>query len=276
MSPGLDHRALPGNRPYIGFGHVWHDRLRPRRHRFVVPTFFLMLPMRALRQRPALANPLAMNRAGALSFRDADHGDGRGPGEGGALAWLEALLGAEGIHDAQGEIWLQCYPRVLGYTFKPVSFWYCHRADDSLRVIVAEVNNTFGERHVYVLDHPCYGQVLQARKVFHVSPFCPLEGGYRFEFRRTGSQGLRSVRVKIDYRDNEGPMLLTGVAGRLEPLNAASRRRALWRYPLLTLGVMTRILWNAFLLWLKRVPVHAKPEAPAQSVSRSFPSDDWQ
>lgn len=185
-------------------------------------------------------------------------------------------MGAEGIHDAQGEIWLQCYPRVLGYTFKPVSFWYCHRADDSLRVIVAEVNNTFGERHVYVLDHPCYGQVLQARKVFHVSPFCPLEGGYRFEFRRTGSQGLRSVRVKIDYRDNEGPMLLTGVAGRLEPLNAASRRRALWRYPLLTLGVMTRILWNAFLLWLKRVPVHAKPEAPAQSVSRSFPSDDWQ
>ncbi|MGX5660071.1 DUF1365 domain-containing protein [Castellaniella ginsengisoli] len=276
MNLSLDHPVPPANRPYIGFGHVWHTRLRPRLHRFVVPTFFLMLPMRTLRQRPQSAKPLALNRSGALVFRDTDHGDGRGPLEGGALAWLEALLSAEGIHDAQGEIWLQCYPRVLGYTFKPVSFWYCHRSDGSLRVIVAEVNNTFGERHVYVLDHPRYGQVLQARKVFHVSPFCPLEGGYRFEFRRTGPHGLRSVRVKIDYHDSAGPMLLTGVAGRLEPLNADSRRRALWRYPLLTLGVMARILWNAFLLWLKRVPVHAKPEAPAQPVSRSFPSDDWQ
>lgn len=276
MKLSLDHSVPSGNVPHIGFGHVWHTRLRPRRHHFIVPTFFLMLPMRTLRQQPPSADPLALNRAGALSFHDADHGDGRGQREGGALAWLEALLSAEGIHDAQGEIWLQCYPRVLGYTFKPVSFWYCHRPDGSLRVIVAEVNNTFGERHVYVLDQPRYGQVLQARKVFHVSPFCPLEGGYRFEFRRSGPQGLRSVRVTIDYHDSEGPVLLTGMAGRLEPLNAASRRRALWRYPLLTLGVMARILWNAFLLWLKRVPVHTKPEAPTQPVSRSFPSDDWQ
>lgn len=276
MNLGLDRHVPPGNLPHIGFGNVWHTRLRPCRHRFVVPTFFLMLPMRTLRRQPKSADPLALNRTGALSFRDADHGDGRGPREGGALAWLEALLSAEGIHDAQGEIWLQCYPRVLGYTFKPVSFWYCHRSDGSLRVIVAEVNNTFGERHVYVLDQPRYGQVLQARKVFHVSPFCPLEGGYRFEFRRTGPQGLRSVRVKIDYHDSEGPLLLTGMAGRLELLNAASRRRALWRYPLLTLGVMARILWNAFVLWLKRVPSYARPNAAAQAVSRSSSSDDWQ
>lgn len=263
--------AATAERPvaHIGFGHVWHERLRPRRHRFCVPTFFLLLPMRSLRHDPVAAGVLACNRPGALAWRDADHGDGRGPERGGALAWLEEVLRSEGIDDTQGEIWLQCYPRVWGYSFKPVSFWYCHRSDGSLRAIVAEVNNTFGERHAYVLDHAVYGQVLQACKVFHVSPFCPVEGGYRFEFRRGGPQGLQSARVRIDYHDDQGPLLLTGLAGRLQPLTPAARRRALWRYPLMTLGVIARIHWHALLLWLKHAPFHAKPMPPARPVSRS-------
>lgn len=261
--------AVIGNRPHIGFGHVWHTRLRPRRHRFIVPTFFLLLPMRTLRAQPQAAGVLALNRPGALAFRDADHGDGRSPQAGGALAWLEELLRGEGVTDAQGEIWLHCYPRILGYSFKPVSFWYCHRRDGSLRAIVAEVNNTFGERHAYLLDTPRYGEELRARKVFHVSPFCPVEGGYRFEFKRSGTQGLESTRVRIDFDDAQGPLVLTGVAGRLQPLDASSRRRALWHYPFLTWGVIARIHWHALLLWIKRAPLHSKPTPPARPVTRS-------
>ena len=185
------------------------------------------------------------------------------------MAWLEELLRGEGITDAQGEIWLHCYPRILGYSFKPVSFWYCHRRDGSLRAIVAEVNNTFGERHAYLLDTPRYGEELRARKVFHVSPFCPVEGGYRFEFKRSGTQGLESTRVRIDFDDAQGPLVLTGVAGRLQPLDASSRRRALWHYPFLTWGVIARIYWHALLLWIKRAPLHSKPTPPARPVTRS-------
>ena len=261
--------AVTGNRPHIGFGHVWHTRLRPRRHRFIVPTFFLLLPMRTLRAQPQAAGVLALNRPGALAFRDADHGDGRSPQAGGALAWLEELLRGEGITDAQGEIWLHCYPRILGYSFKPVSFWYCHRRDGSLRAILAEVNNTFGERHAYLLDTPRYGEELRARKVFHVWLFCSVEGGYRFEFKRSGTQGLESTRVRIDFDDAQGPLVLTGVAGRLQPLDASSRRRALWHYPFLTWGVIARIHWHALLLWIKRAPLHSKPTPPAQPVTRS-------
>ena len=158
----------------LGFGQVRHTRLRPARNAFAYPTYFLMLPLRTLHRRGSPA--LAHNRPAALSFFDRDHGDGRAN----AVQWLDELLQREGITDATGEAWLHCYPRVLGYTFKPVSFWYCHRPDGSLRAIVVEVNNTFGERHCYLLDAPRYGAELTATKVFHVSPFCKVEGGYRF------------------------------------------------------------------------------------------------
>ena len=127
----------------MGHGVVRHMRLRPTRHAFAYSAYFLLIPMRRLKSEGA--STLAVNRAGCLSFFDADHGDGRGPDAGGALAWMEDLLAAQNIHDAGGEIWLQTYPRVWGYSFKPVSFWYCHRADGSLSAIVAEVHNTLSE-----------------------------------------------------------------------------------------------------------------------------------
>jgi uncharacterized protein len=126
----------------IGFGPVRHTRLRPVHHAFAYRTFFLMLPMRSLQAHGAGA--LARNRWAPLSFYDADHGDGRSEDTGGALAWLDELLQAEGIADATGEVWLHCYPRVWGFAFKPVSFWYCHREDGSLRTIVVEVNRVAG------------------------------------------------------------------------------------------------------------------------------------
>ena len=195
--PPLDNRAQ------LGFGQVRHTRLKPARNQFAYGTYFLMLPMRSIARSGPGA--LAWNRGAALSFFDADHGDGRSVQAGGALAWLEELLASENIEGADGEIWLHCYPRVMGYTFKPVSFWYCHAADNSLRAIVVEVNNTFGERHCYILDAPTLGAELRARKVFHVSPFCNVEGGYRFRFMITPDR-KRSV-ARIDYDDALGPLV---------------------------------------------------------------------
>ncbi|MFZ9553723.1 MAG: DUF1365 domain-containing protein [Limnohabitans sp.] len=251
----------------IGFGQVRHARLRPQQHRFAYSTFFLLLPMRQLTQPQAMGG-LAVNRSGAISFHDSDHGDGRGPEAGGALAWVEDLLQREGIEDAQGEIWLHTYPRMLGYAFKPVSFWYCHRADGSLRAIVVEVNNTFGERHCYLLEHPRYGVEMQANKCFHVSPFCHVEGQYRFRFMRTPHHGQEHTVVRVDHDDAQGPLLNTSVSGVLEPVTPAVLKRALWRYPAMTAMVMARIHWQALKLWLKRVRYVSKPAAPDQFITR--------
>ena len=246
----------------IGFGQVRHMRLKPAKNAFAYPNYFLMLPMRSMQASPVQA--LAHNRRGLLSFFDRDHGDGRAN----AVSWIDELLKSEGVEDAQGEIWLHTYPRVLGFTFKPVSFWYCHAADGALRAIVVEVNNTFGERHCYLLDRPQYGQELTADKVFHVSPFCTLEGSYRFRFMRSHHDGIEKTVARIDYDDASGPLIETSVSGTLEPLTKASIRKALLRYPAMTFGVIARIHWQALKLWLKRVPFVPKPKPPKIFVTR--------
>ena len=247
-------------RALIASGLVRHARLRPAAHAFSYPTLFVLLPMRSLRAQPCEA--LNRHRRALFRFDDRDHGEGAGD----ALAWLEGLLRHEGVDGVDGEIWLQTYPRMAGFVFKPVSFWYCHRADGSLRAVLAEVNNTFGERHVYVLDGPelRFGATLTAQKVFHVSPFCAVQGHYRFRFGRTADR----VVARVEHGDSDGPLINTIVSGHLQVLDALSVRRACWSMPLLTWGVLSRIHWQALALWRKRVPFFRKPAPPAALVSR--------
>ncbi len=246
-------------------GGVMHSRLRPVAHRFAYRVFFLRLRLTALE---ATGNALfSINRFNLASFHYHDHGarDGTHP-----LVWIRALLAREGVTGIEdGEVWLQCFPRVLGYVFNPVSFWFCHDRGGRLRAILAEVSNTFGERHAYLLRHAdgrpiADGEQLGVRKVFHVSPFFPVAGTYDFRFLHGG--GLRTAR--IDYRDEAGPLLLTSITGRAATLTAPRLALAFATHPFMTLGVMLRIHWQALRLWAKRVPVFAKPSPPSRKLTR--------
>jgi uncharacterized protein len=247
--------------PQLYIGHVMHRRLRPALHAFSYPVFFVRLP---LRQLAAAENAIfGVDRAGLMSFHQRDHGPRDGSG---LLPWIQRLLRERGLPD-DGEVVLQTFPRVLGYVFNPVSFWFCHDRHGALIALLAEVNSTFGQHHHYLLHNPdgkplLDGQVLVADKALHVSPFCKIEGGYRFRLRLDGP----TQRVRIDYADADGTLLLTAITGRALAWSAPALLGAFLRMPLLTLGVMARIHWQALRLWLKKVPFHGTQAPPPRQV----------
>jgi DUF1365 family protein len=217
---------------------------------------------------------LARNRRGGLSFFDRDHGDGRSPSKAARWpGWTNCC--ARRHHDATGEVWLHCYPRVLGYTFKPVSFWYCHRARPMarLRAIVVEVNNTFGERHCYLLDRPRYGAELTARKVFHVSPFCEVEGATTSASCARPRRDGRRAPWRASTTTTPRPAAADQRQRHAEAGDAADPAPALWRYPAMTLGVIAASTGRRCAVAQARgfPPKPARPGPVTRPVERAAP-----
>ena len=247
-----------GARPQLALGHVMHRRRRPAENAFVYPVFYVTLPLRDL--AAANCGIFSVDRRNLLSFQSSDHG----PRDGSPLLpWIQALLREYGL-PADGEILLQTFPRVLGLVFNPVSFWFCHDRAGALIAVLAEVNNTFGGRHNYLLHNPdgsplADGQTLGAEKRFHVSPFNEIEGAYRFRFQRQ-----HAVQVAhIDYDDAVGELLLTAISGRPAAWTAGALLATFARMPFLTAGVIFRIHWQALKLWLKGVPFRGAHPTPS-------------
>ena len=254
--------------PVLCAGSVMHARFAARQsptaHAFVYPLFFLALPLSRLQD--AGNRWFGIERARPLSLRYRDHGARDGSP---LLPWIRQLLAAEGISAADGEVVLQTFPRIFGFVFNPVSFWFCHDRAGALRAVLAEVRNTFGDHHNYLVAHAdqrpiTAADTLTARKIFHVSPFFPVAGEYRFRF----DIGAQRRRVELDYWLDGEPVLATSLEGRPQPLAAAAARNALLRQPLLTLGVVWRIHWQAAQLWLKRAVFHSRPQPPLQETTR--------
>jgi DUF1365 family protein len=263
--PNLAYRAVPE----LVLGAVMHRRPAGPIQPFAYPVAYLRLPLSQL--AGAEAAGLAINRWGIWSFHTRDHG----PRDGSDLQqWARNQLAAHGINGADGEITLQCFPRTMGWAFNPVSFWFCQNRHGELVAVLAEVSNTFGEQHNYLLSHPdgrpfAAGDEFVVRKVFHVSPFFDRIGHYRFIF--AGAPGATAVgktaRVAIDYIGPEGTRLETAIAGQAQPLTPASLRSARRRFPWQTLTTMARIHLQAGRLWRKRVPFHPKPNPPSMETT---------
>ncbi|MGB9981179.1 DUF1365 domain-containing protein [Herbaspirillum sp. AP21] len=252
-------------------GQVMHQRLRPVRHRFVYPVFCVRLDLaRTVEVNNAW---FGVDRRRLMCVRTRDYG----PRDGSDLgAWVRGHLQQAGLPQ-EGAIWLQTFPRLFGFVFNPVSFFFCHDRDGALRAVLAEVNSTFGETQHYLLSAPGQGVIdehtrLLCNKLMHVSPFCEVRGFYRFRFRDHAGRRAEqddTAFVGIDYYDlgqpaevgtGLQPLMRTSIGGHLQPLTTTTAFAALCAQPLLTLGVVARIHWQALLLWRKRVPWFSKPE----------------
>jgi DUF1365 family protein len=250
-------------------GSVVHQRFRPRRHRLQYRVFQLLLDVDEL---PALARRLRLlshNRFNALSFYDRDHGHG---GAASLRAYVEGELARAGLSIDGGRILLLSMPRVFGYVLNPLSVYYCHDRAGELRAMIYEVNNTFGQRHSYLIpvDGPARLPIRQAcAKTFHVSPFMGMEMTYEFRLTEPGA----AIATTVRGRDDEGNLLIfAAFTGTRRPLSDRTLLGVLLAFPFLTLAVIAAIHWEALKLLIKGLrlkPSPPDPEGPVTIVRRT-------
>ncbi len=205
----------------------------------------------------------SLNGANLVSLHDSDHGGA--PGHGRGAAWVRQVLAAHGL--AGNKITLLAQPRILGHVFNPVSFWLVHDDGGALRTVVAEVSNTYGDRHSYLCHRADNGPILPsdhltAQKLMHVSPFQPVEGGYVFRF------DIRADRIGIwiDYTAGTGGLIAT-LTGTRRPLTNRAILAAFLRRPFGSRRVLALIHWQALKLWWKGAGFRHRPAPPAEAVS---------
>ena len=239
-------------------GETYHGRRGSTKNAFRYSIDYVVLDAEKDVDHPTL---FARNGRGAMSLHDSDHGGA--PKQGIGAAWVRDVLQSHQI-GIQGRIELLAQPRVLGHVFNPVSFWLCYDAD-VLRVVIAEVSNTFGDRHSYLCHHDDMREItkaetITAQKIFHVSPFQDIAGGYTFRFDIQPD----SIGIWIDF--SEG--LLATLTGPRKPLTNAGILKAMLRRPFGSRRVLALIHWQAMKLWWKGAGYRPRPDPPVDEVSK--------
>jgi DUF1365 family protein len=244
-------------------GKVVHRRMRPRTHRLSYAIFWMLLDLDEASALDRKLRLFSYGRFNLFTFSDRDHGEG-----GSSLRqFLMTRLAEAGIDLTGGSVRILCCPRTLGHVFNPISVYFCYDADGILLATLYEVNNTFGDRHTYVLpiSRDDRGQIVQkCDKALHVSPFLGMDMQYRFSVLPPADE----VAIGIEARDPGGTVLTASFAGRRIELSDASLLRAFLRYPMVTLKIVAGIHWEAFLLWSKGIRVFRRP-APRQPIPRA-------
>lgn len=240
---------------------VSHSRRGQIGHSFRHVTDYLLFAPGHARGRGLFS----LNRFNLLSVQDRDHGGPRGHGTG--ARWAEGVLRDAGLVPLPGDvIALLTQPRLLGHWFTPVSFWLLLRGD-SVVAAIAEVNNTFGQRHSYLCLKPGFapltpGDTVRARKVFHVSPFQDVAGDYAFGFALSGER----LAIRIAHENGAGGMD-AAMSGPLVPLTPLGALAACLRRPGGGLRVLALIHWHALRLWLKGVRYRPLPPPPQEDIT---------
>ena len=231
------------------FGDVMHARLKPMGHRFSYRVMSLLIDLDRLDDADRQSPLFGVNRAALYSFHERDHGSRDGSS---LRAYAQRCATEHDIDLSGGRVLLLCYPRLFGYTFNPLSVYFCYRASGELALMIYEVRNTFGEIHPYILpvsasESSAAGIRQQQDKTFHVSPFIAMAMRYHFRV----SPPNQTIKLRILETDPEGPLLAATFNGVRQPLNTARLLKSLAALPLVTFKVMAAIHWEALRLWIK-------------------------
>ena len=241
-------------------GETFHGRKGTVKNQFRYGVDYVLLNLDTARG-PSL---FSRNRGNLTSLFDRDHGGA--PKQGTGVQWVRDVLASHGLPQAD-EILLLAQPRVLGHVFNPVSFWLCYDSLHNLRAVIAEVSNTFGDRHSYLCHRADRAPItredtLTATKIFHVSPFQPVEGGYKFRFDIRPEK----IGIWIDYSTSDGGLIATLTGARARLTNGAIIMACL-RRPFGSRRVLALIHWQAIKLAIKGAKFRSRPEPPVDEIS---------
>ena len=257
------------NAAALYFGNVMHARLKPVGHRFSYRVMSLLIDLDRLGEADQLSPLFGVNRPALYSFRETDHGKRDGSS---LRDYVQRCAAERGIDLTGGRVLLLCYPRLLGFTFNPLSVYFCYRADGELALLIYEVRNTFGDIHPYVLPvRP--GEISDAsirqqqEKLFYVSPFVEMAMRYHFRISPPGE----CVKLRILETDRDGPLLSATFNGRRKALTTVALLRSFFALPLVTLKIVAAIHWEALRLWLKGARLVPRPDTADANTARALP-----
>jgi DUF1365 family protein len=239
-------------------GLVSHARVKPRKHQLAYRVFMLLVDLDEL---PDLKlKTLGVGRFNLFGFDPKRFGDGSGRP---LKAQIESTLGEAGIATG-GPIRMLAMPQILGRAFNPLTVYFCHTPKGALSAILYEVNNTFGERHSYLIPAPNAALVKQGcAKGFYVSPFMDMDLTYAFRILRPEER----VLVAVDTSDAEGLILAASFCGERRELTDAALLKAWLTHPWMTIGVVAAIHIEALQIWLKGEKVRMRPTKAERFVT---------
>lgn len=249
-------------------GHVTHHRLRPREHRLAYRIWSMLIDLDELPELDRRLRLFSVDRFNLFSFTPRDRGDRSGRDLKGQV---EASMRRAGVEPDGGAIRLLTMPRLLGWAFNPLSIYFCHARDGRLAAILWEVDNTFGERHGYLIpvEGAPDGEIRQScDKAFYVSPFMDMD--CRYAFRVRPPEALFSLVIEVS--DGDGLVLSARHLARREPLTDRALLRLFLAIPFLTVKVVGGIHWEALKLWVKGMRLRLRPKPPADPISVIAPS----
>ena len=225
-------------------GVVTHKRFKPVKHFLKYKTFSFFIDLDEIEKLDKKNIIFSFNRFNIFSFYNRDHGNRDGKS---LKNWVMDNLIKFKISENINKIQLLCYPRIFGYVFNPLSIFYCYQ-DEKLKVIFYEVKNTFNEQHTYIFKVNDSNIVTQkCKKKFYVSPFMNMDTYYNFRLLNPDEK----LSVSIEQTDRKDTILTAVQTGERKDFNLKQLVINFFRYPLMTIKIISAIHFEALLLWKK-------------------------
>ena len=244
-------------------GTVTHQRHRPRKHLLKYRVFSMPIDLDELPLLSKIFHVFSHNVFNLFSFHDCDFGKGDGSS---LIQYVREQLSTHGMGNISGPIRLLAYTRILGFVFNPLAVYYCYKDSGKLGAVLYEVNNTFGQRHSYLIpiqqDHDEI-TLHQCKKQLYVSPFVSMDMFYQFRVEAPDSK----LVLEIGDIDSEGKLLDACFNGFQEEISDWTLLRLFFSHPLMTLKVVAGIHWEALKLWMKKIPLVPRPDPPKNSIT---------